>query len=34
MTRPSFLDQSLFNDLAEKAAGNPRGRQHHNLHQM
>ncbi len=34
MTRHSFLDQSLFNDLAEKAAGNPRGRQHHNLHQM
>ncbi|NMY38379.1 MULTISPECIES: WbuC family cupin fold metalloprotein [Pseudomonas] len=34
MTTPSFLDQTLFNDLAEKAAGNPRGRQHHNLHQM
>ena len=34
MTTPSFLDQTLFNELAEKAAGNPRGRQHHNLHQM
>ena len=34
MITPSFLDQTLFNELAEKAAGNPRGRQHHNLHQM
>ncbi|KAA0985296.1 cupin fold metalloprotein, WbuC family [Pseudomonas sp. ANT_J12] len=34
MATPSFLDQALFADLAEKAAGNPRGRQHHNFHQM
>ena len=34
MVSPRFLDISLFDDLAEKAAGNPRGRQHHNLHQM
>ena len=34
MTGPSFLDQALFNDLAEKAAANPRGRQHHNFHAM
>ena len=34
MTTPSFLDQTLFTELAEKAAANPRGRQHHNFHQM
>lgn len=34
MTTPSFLDQTLFADLAEKAAASPRGRQHHNFHQM
>lgn len=34
MSQPSFLDQSLFAELAEKAATNPRGRQHHNFHQM
>ncbi|MCX7079820.1 MAG: WbuC family cupin fold metalloprotein [Pseudomonas sp.] len=34
MTTPSFLDQSLFAELVEKAAANPRGRQHHNFHQM
>lgn len=34
MKQPSFLDQSLFNQLAEKASANPRGRQHHNFHQM
>ena len=34
MTGPSFLDQALFSDLAEKAAANPRGRQHHNFHAM
>ena len=34
MTTPSFLDQALFAQLAEKAAANPRGRQHHNFHQM
>jgi cupin fold WbuC family metalloprotein len=34
MTTPSFLDQALFVQLAEKAAASPRGRQHHNFHQM
>lgn len=34
MTTPSFLDQTLFKELAGKAADNPRGRQHHNFHQM
>lgn len=34
MSEPSFLDQALFNELAEKAAANPRGRQHHNFHAM
>jgi cupin fold WbuC family metalloprotein len=34
MTTPGFLDQSLFAELVEKAAANPRGRQHHNFHQM
>lgn len=34
MTTPSFLDQTLFTELTEKAAANPRGRQHHNFHQM
>lgn len=34
MAMPSFLDQTLFADLAKKAAANPRGRQHHNFHQM
>ncbi|MGE7959916.1 WbuC family cupin fold metalloprotein [Pseudomonas sp. NPDC089530] len=34
MSEPSFLDQSLFNELAEKASTNPRGRQHHNFHAM
>lgn len=34
MTTPSFLDQALFAQLAEKAAASPRGRQHHNFHQM
>ena len=34
MATPSFLDQTLFTELAEKAAANPRGRQHHNFHQM
>jgi cupin fold WbuC family metalloprotein len=34
MTNASFLDQTLFAELAEKAAANPRGRQHHNFHQM
>lgn len=34
MSAPRFLDQSLFADLAEKAAASPRGRQHHNFHQM
>ncbi|MHC8335703.1 WbuC family cupin fold metalloprotein [Pseudomonas sp. LB3P25] len=34
MATPSFLDQTLFTELAEKAAANPHGRQHHNFHQM
>lgn len=34
MSQPSFLDQTLFAELAEKAAASPRGRQHHNFHQM
>ncbi|NBF11083.1 WbuC family cupin fold metalloprotein [Pseudomonas sp. Fl4BN1] len=34
MSGPLFLDQALFSDLAEKAAANPRGRQHHNFHAM
>jgi len=34
MTTPRFLDQSLFTELAGKAAVNPRGRQHYNFHQM
>lgn len=32
MTR--FLDQTLFAELAEKAGASPRGRHHHNFHQM
>ena len=32
MTR--FLDQTLFAELTEKAAASPRGRHHHNFHQM
>ncbi len=34
MRQPGFLDQSLFADMAQKAARSPRGRQHHNLHEM
>jgi cupin fold WbuC family metalloprotein len=34
MSTPRFLDQSLFAELAEKATANPRGRQHHNFHEM
>ena len=34
MRQPGFLDQSLFTELASKAAANPRGRQHHNFHAM
>jgi len=29
-----FLDQTLFAELAEKAAASPRGRHHHNFHEM
>ena len=29
-----FLDQTLFAELAEKAGDSPRGRYHHNFHQM
>ena len=34
MRQPRFLNQSLFAELADKAAANPRGRQHHNFHEM
>jgi len=34
MRQPAFLDQALFAGLATQAASNPRGRQHHNLHDM
>ena len=34
MRQPGYLDQSLFAELAVKAATNPRGRQHHNFHEM
>lgn len=34
MRQPAFIDQSLFGRLAEQAAANPRGRQHHNFHEM
>lgn len=34
MRQPAFIDQSLFAGLAAKAAANPRGRQHHNFHEM
>lgn len=34
MRPPAYLDQSLFAGLAAQAAANPRGRQHHNLHEM
>ena len=34
MRQPAFLDQSLFDGLAQKASESPRGRQHHNFHQM
>ncbi len=34
MRQPAFIDQALFAGLAAQAAANPRGRQHHNLHEM
>jgi cupin fold WbuC family metalloprotein len=34
MATPRLLDQTLFAELAECASASPRGRQHHNLHQM
>ena|SRR5437868_459386 len=34
MATTGFFDQSLFAELAEKAAASPRGRHHHNFHQM
>ena len=34
MRQPAFIDQSLFAGLAAQAAANPRGRQHHNFHEM
>ena len=34
MVAPSFLDATLFTELTGKAAASPRGRVHHNFHQM
>ncbi|WP_110971897.1 WbuC family cupin fold metalloprotein [Pseudomonas huaxiensis] len=34
MAKPSYLDQSLFAEVAQKAAQSPRGRAHHNFHEM
>ncbi len=34
MRQPAFIDKTLFDGLAAKAASNPRGRQHHNFHDM
>ncbi|MFJ3075389.1 MULTISPECIES: WbuC family cupin fold metalloprotein [Pseudomonas] len=34
MNQPAFIDQSLFAGLALKAADAPRGRHHHNFHEM
>jgi len=34
LTSPAFLDETLFEELAGKAAANPRQRQHHNFHRM
>ncbi|MDF0730152.1 WbuC family cupin fold metalloprotein [Pseudomonas entomophila] len=34
MRPPAYMDQSLFSALAGKAEANPRGRQHHNFHEM
>lgn len=34
MRQPGYLDQSLFAEMAQKAAQSPRGRQHHNFHDM
>lgn len=34
MRQPAFIDQALFTGLAAQSAANPRGRQHHNFHDM
>lgn len=34
MRQPAYLDQSLFAELAQKATDSPRGRHHHNFHEM
>ncbi|QXI37769.1 WbuC family cupin fold metalloprotein [Pseudomonas xantholysinigenes] len=34
MRQPGFLDQSLFAGLAQNASESPRGRYHHNFHEM
>ncbi|WP_460416907.1 WbuC family cupin fold metalloprotein [Pseudomonas sp. microsymbiont 2] len=34
MRQPAFLDQALFDGLAQQAADSPRRRQHHNFHDM
>lgn len=34
MRQPAFIDRALLAELAQKAADSPRGRQHHNFHEM
>lgn len=34
MRQPAFIDHALFAELAQKAADSPRGRHHHNFHEM
>lgn len=34
MSQPRYLDHTLFAGLAQQAADNPRGRQHHSFHRM
>ena len=34
MGQAAFIDQSLFAGLAAQSAANPRGRQHHNFHEL
>lgn len=34
MREPGFLDHALFAALAQQADASPRGRQHHNFHEM
>jgi cupin fold WbuC family metalloprotein len=34
MNGPRYMDQSLFDQLTDQATSSPRGRSHHNFHQM